>query len=66
MFDWLFATPPKVGSTWNLEPGNPFDDKCKVTILEVKNGWVKYKFKWGSTSALTIRSFREIYTKEED
>lgn len=68
MIDWLFARPPKVGSEWGLRGyTNPFEDNLNVIVIEVRDGWVKYDWKWAEHSNTfygshkTIRNFRALY-----
>ena len=73
MLKWLLSIPPKVGSIWALEPGNPFDG-TKVKITAVSNGWVQYVFKstyrtgWNTEwpTSLSIRDFRFVYQELKD
>lgn len=62
MIKWLLATPPKIGSKWSKEPTNPFDD-WSATVVEVKDGWVKYNWYRGVIRSSTIRNFRALYTE---
>lgn len=51
------------GDVWLREPNNPFD-KSPVTIIDVKDGYVLYKYSTGGTSTEKIRDFKRLYTKE--
>lgn len=61
MIKWLRKAAPIVGTKWFLRNGgNPFT-RYVVTIVEVKQGWVQYKFEFGTLSELKIRVFRSFY-----
>ncbi len=52
-----------VCDVWLREPNNPFD-KSPVVILDIKDGYVLYKYSTGGTSIEKIRDFKRLYTKE--
>ncbi len=47
-----------VGDVWLGKPNNP------VVIIDIKNGYVLYKYSTGSTSTEKIGSFKRLYKKE--
>lgn len=53
----------KVGEIYTQNPDNPFLTKSDtVEILEIRNGWVKYKFGSGFVEhARTASSFKLVY-----
>ncbi len=52
-----------VGDVWLGEPNNPFD-KSPVVIIDIKDGYVLYKYSTGGTSTEKISAFKRLYTKE--
>lgn len=66
---WLFGIPPDVGTEWDLrgEADDPFRTTPDAIVVEVKRGWVKYRWGWakgmktfyGDTAS--VRSFRTMY-----
>jgi len=64
---------PKPGERYlldRLDEENPFDkdERPCVTILDVKDGWVKYQVGNGylSPDSASVRTFLTIYTKRTD
>ncbi len=53
-----------VGDVWLGEPNNPFD-KSPVTIIEIKDGYVLYKYSTGGTATQKINAFKSLYKKEQ-
>lgn len=40
----------------------PFDrEDYSATVIEVREGWVKFKRKYGADDSMTVRMFRYIY-----
>lgn len=57
-------TDPKVNEKWVLKKanGDPFNNENPpVTILSIKSGWVKYKYKHLSSNTLSIDMFVNLY-----
>lgn len=69
MVKWLLATPPKIGSKWCFydEIRSPWTEPT-CFVVEIKNGWVRYKFSESSTKLyfLPIRKFRFVYRELKD
>lgn len=62
----LFAkTVPTAGQRWRLKNKDPFEPVI-VTVLEVKQGWVKYAFASAMATAWTLpmREFLYNYRPE--
>ena len=71
MFEWLRepVAPIELGSVWSLQTdGNPFNKPVLVTVVDVKEGFVQYRYNentWSDPSSLSEKSFRSIYNKVE-
>lgn len=51
------------GQRWSLHTGDPWERNTIIaTILEVKEGWVKYKWDGLGSSTSEIKRFTRIYT----
>ena len=69
----ILGESPKVGEVFILDKmgSNPFEgeeDRAHATVMEIKDGWVKYKIGAGLLSPDTapIRTFLTVYTKKTD
>jgi hypothetical protein len=54
---------PAKGEVWVREPNNPFG-KSPVTVIDIKDGYILYKYSTGGTSSETVKDFKRLYTKE--
>lgn len=56
---------PMIGSKWRNkgEKGNPWQETYTVTVIDVKDGWVRYSFGYSSgwPDALSMANFLMIY-----
>ena len=60
--------PLEIGAVYRLKGGNPFDD-CRLKILDVKNGWVEYRFIFDGRPSASKKSdsvslITRLYEKE--
>ena len=39
---------PSKGEKWRIDDGDPFPPKCTVEILDIADGWVRYKIGSGT------------------
>jgi hypothetical protein len=60
--DWFRRKPdPVIGSKWILATGDPFDN-IVIEVLEIRCGWVKYRFLTGPTTwTRKISSLKSLY-----
>lgn len=60
---WDWFAPVKVGQLWRRRNKHPFHEENFVTILELKNGWVKYE-DGDQLYAQEVPSFLYFYRKK--
>lgn len=61
MLNWLLATPPKLGSRWKkCYNRNPFS-KYIIVVVNIKQGWVRFRDHNYLYDEASIRDFRYDY-----
>lgn len=63
-FAMWFKKPPVKGEEYVLrdKAGDPFNrGKYTVTVVDVREGWVQYKFRYGTLDSMKIGMFNFIY-----
>ena len=60
---WPFKEQPQIGQVWARIDHDPFPPRFIVDIVNLRRGYVQYRYRDGTTNSCRVREFIQMYIR---